>query len=169
MNTQNSERPPVPKHQLYTGIAILVLGQLGPLLVPLVYYLNLSKHWTVALSGFLLIGIPEISLVAAAIVLGKDGFQYIKSVIFGWVGRLAPAEKVSRRRYRVGLVLFLIPILFAFMTPYFMMMIPGYFKNAATYGLSGDLILLVSLFVLGGEFFDKLRSLFIYDSRAEFS
>ena len=31
----------------------------------------------------------------------------------------------------------------------------------------GDLLLLVSLFVLGGDFWDKLRSLFIHSARAQ--
>jgi hypothetical protein len=30
------------------------------------------------------------------------------------------------------------------------------------------LLLLTSLFVLGGEFWDKLRSLFIYEAKAQF-
>ena len=35
--------------------------------------------------------------------------------------------------------------------------------------LGGDLLLLASLFVLGGDFWDKIRSLFIYDAKADFS
>jgi hypothetical protein len=32
--------------------------------------------------------------------------------------------------------------------------------------VAGDLIFLVSLFVLGGDFWDKLKALFIFESKA---
>jgi len=35
-----------------------------------------------------------------------------------------------------------------------------------TYAIAGDVLLLVSLVVLGGDFWDKLRSLFIHSARA---
>jgi hypothetical protein len=34
------------------------------------------------------------------------------------------------------------------------------------FAVAGDLLLLASLFVLGGDFWDKLKALFIYDARA---
>ena len=34
--------------------------------------------------------------------------------------------------------------------------------------LGADFLFLASLFVLGGDFWDKLRALFIYDARAQF-
>ena len=36
------------------------------------------------------------------------------------------------------------------------------------YAVGGDLILLASLFVLGGDFWDKIRSLFIHDAEVHF-
>ena len=35
-------------------------------------------------------------------------------------------------------------------------------------GITGDIILLLSLFVLGGNFWDKLRALFIRDAKVVF-
>lgn len=34
--------------------------------------------------------------------------------------------------------------------------------------LAADFLFLASLFVLGGDFWDKLRALFVYDARAQF-
>jgi hypothetical protein len=34
--------------------------------------------------------------------------------------------------------------------------------------MSGDLLLIVSLFILGGDFWDKLRALFVRDAKAVF-
>ena len=42
-----------------------------------------------------------------------------------------------------------------------------YVKPAARIAVF-DVMLLTSLFVLGGEFWDKLRALFVHESRAEF-
>ena len=42
-------------------------------------------------------------------------------------------------------------------------LIPGYFRERVHLC---DLLLLVSLFVLGGDFWNKLRALFIHDAKA---
>ena len=47
-------------------------------------------------------------------------------------------------------------------------LVPGYPGNEITYAIVGDLLLLVSLFVLGGDFWDKLRALFIGGAKAVF-
>jgi len=61
----------------------------------------------------------------------------------------------------IGLVMFLLPLLFGWVTPYAGHMIPGYEAHRFVYGAVGDILFLASLFVLGGEFWDKLRALFI--------
>jgi hypothetical protein len=35
-----------------------------------------------------------------------------------------------------------------------------------TYAVGGDLLLFISLFVLGGDFWNKLQSLFVHDATA---
>jgi hypothetical protein len=35
--------------------------------------------------------------------------------------------------------------------------------------VAGDIMFLTGLFVLGGDFWDKLKSLFVYESRAVFT
>lgn len=76
--------------------------------------------------------------------------------------------KVSRTRYTIGLVMFAVPIVFGWLAPYAADLIPGYPGNELTYAIVGDLLLLVSLFVLGGDFWDKLRALFIGGAKAVF-
>ena len=36
------------------------------------------------------------------------------------------------------------------------------------YALGGDILFLVGLFVIGGDFWDKIRSLFVHDSEVRF-
>ena len=90
-------------------------------------------------------------------------FIYLKQKIFGFLGKhFAPPETVSLIRYRVGLVLFSIPLLFGWLVPY----VSGYFslfdEHRFMFAIIGDVLLLSSLLVLGGEFWDKLRALFIH-------
>jgi hypothetical protein len=45
-------------------------------------------------------------------------------------------------------------------------LIPGYSENRITMNLIADFLFLVALFVLGGDFWDKLRALVLYDAKA---
>jgi hypothetical protein len=45
-------------------------------------------------------------------------------------------------------------------------LIPGYSEARITMNLMADFLFLVTLFVLGGDFWDKLRALFLYDAKA---
>jgi len=158
------------KGRLYTGGAIFFVGVLSPLLVPLVTASPLPVGWKTALSGLLLVGVPELAMLVAAAVMGKAGFSYLKQWLFGFLGKhFAPPETVSLIRYRIGLALFSIPLLFGWLVPY----ISGYFlvyeEHRLLFAIIGDLFLLSSLFVLGGEFWDKLRALFIHRAKVTLS
>ena len=60
------------------------------------------------------------------------------------------------------------PLLFGWMEPY----AAGYFGANANQriacALAGDAVLILSVFVLGGNFWDKVRSLFVHDATAQF-
>ncbi len=158
------EEAPLPRGRLVLGGAIFVTGFLSPLLVPLVAATGLPTEWKAALSGLLLLGIPELFMLIAVAVLGKPGYDYLKRRMLGLIGRFAPPEKVSPARYRIGLVLFVLPLLFGWLTPYMGHLIPGYEEQRFAFGAVGDLMLFSSLFVLGGGFWDKIRGLFIRDA-----
>jgi hypothetical protein len=64
--------------------------------------------------------------------------------------------------------MFLVPMLWGWLTPYVAQEIPGYEEHRLAVGLLGDLLLLSSLIVLGGEFWEKLRALFIHRAVARF-
>ena len=154
--------------RLFVGGGVLIFGWLCPLFVPLVLGSDLAGEWKTTLSGLLLLGIPELFTLAAVAILGKPGFETIKRILFGLLRRLAPPDAVSLGRYRVGLVMFLLPILFAWISIYVPNLIPGFATHPLAFALTGDVMLLVSLFVLGGDFWDKLRALFVHAARARF-
>jgi len=154
------------KRRLYTGGAIFVIGFLSPLLVPLVTASPLPVGWKTAISGLLLVGVPELAMLIAVVVMGKDGFNYLKQLIFGFLGKhFAPPESVSLIRYRIGLMLFMIPLLFGWLVPYISGYLSFFEENRLLFAVIGDVLLLSSLFVLGGEFWDKLRALFVHKAK----
>jgi hypothetical protein len=152
---------PIPKNRLFLGGAIFVVGLLCPLLVPLVAATELSTAWKATLSGLLLLGIPELFMLVAAAVTGEAGFAYLKGVLFGFLKRHVVPETVSSARYRIGLVFFFLPIFWGWLAPYL-----SEFVSVQEYSLkmaiAGDLLLLTGLILLGGEFWEKLRSLFLH-------
>jgi hypothetical protein len=143
------------------SLALLLLG------VPLVAVMGLSATTVATISGAMLAGSEVLGIVAIA-VMGKNGYAYIKKRVFGFLKRYGPPAEVSRSRYTIGLFMFAVPIVFGWVSPYAADLIPGYLGNEFTYGIIGDLLLLVSLFVLGGDFWDKLRALFVHGARAVF-
>ena len=47
-------------------------------------------------------------------------------------------------------------------------LIPGYELHRFAVNLTGDVLFISSLFVLGGDFWDKVRALFVYGATAKF-
>lgn len=156
-----------PKGKLIIAGVIFVAGFLSPLLIPFVTSSNLSTGWKATLSGLLAIGIPELFMIIAAAVAGKEGYKYLKSKIFGLLKRYGPADTVSKTRYKIGLILFIIPICAGWFLPYFSSLIPSYDQNKILINITGDIIFITSFFVLGGDFWDKLRALFIFGAKTE--
>jgi hypothetical protein len=149
------------------GLSLFIIGWLSPLLIPLVAASGLSTEWKTVISGLLAVGIPEIFTVVAVAIMGKAGFNYIKQRFFSIIKKAAPPDTVSRTRYRIGLVMFLLPVFFGWLVPYAPHLIPFYESHRFVVNMAGDVMLISSLFVLGGDFWDKARALFIYDARAQ--
>jgi len=65
--------------------------------------------------------------------------------------------------------MFCVPIFFAWLSGYLSRFIPGFEHNPLVWALSGDVLLVMSLFVLGGDFWDKIRALFMHNAKAKFT
>ena len=155
--------------RLKSGIALFILSIVIPLMgVSVVTALGLSATLAASVSGALLLGGEIIGIVAVA-VLGKDGYTYVKSLVFRFLKQYGPPEDVSRLRYNLGLIMFSIPLLFGWLSVYAARWFPAFTNNPLPFAVGGDILLLASLFVLGGNFWDKIRALFIYDSRVHFT
>lgn len=165
MKEQTNDTAPFSQKRLVVGTVILVVGFLSPLLIPWVT----STSWSVGvksfLSGFLAFGIPEIFMLIAIGIMGKPGYEFIKAKMAKVIKPLLPPDRVSRTRYRIGLVMFSIPILFGFSEPYLGHFFEGLKDVPIIFYMVFDLLFVGSLFVLGGDFWDKLRGLFDHDAR----
>lgn len=159
---------PAPGWRLRLGIGLLALSILLPLLgVPLVALAGLSGGGVATITGALLAGAEVIGIVAVA-VLGKSGYAYIKNHVLRFLKQYGPPSEVGRTRYTIGLVMFAVPFIFGWLAPYMSNLLPGYLDNEFAYAIGGDVLLLSSLFVLGGDFWDKLRALFVHGAKALF-
>ena len=155
------------KARFRLGATILVIGFLSPLLIPLVTATDLSTKWKATISGALALGIPELFSIIAIAIMGKSGFQHLKEILGKLIRKYGPPETVSYNRYRLGLTMFIFPLLMAWILPYAGHLIPFYQANLVAFSIGGDVLFISSLFVLGGEFWDKLQALFIYNAKVE--
>ena len=160
---ENNELPKnISKGRLIVGAAVFVIGFLAPLFVPLVTSSELSTAWKTTLSGLLMAGIPELFMVITVGILGKEGYQYLKGKVFAFMKKHGPPQQVSRLRYRIGLVLFTIPLILALLFPYMSHHFTFLEKIESWINIGGDVMFFTSFFILGGEFWDKIRALFTY-------
>jgi hypothetical protein len=147
-----------------TGVTLIAIGWICPLFIPLVTNSTLTTEWKTALSGFLLVVGPEVLSLLAIAILGKDGFNYLKEKVFAVLRRAAPSAKVSRTRYRAGLAIWALLVVYGWLVSYAPDLVPGYSENRIALNFAADFLFVVSLFVLGGDFWEKFRALFTYDS-----
>lgn len=150
----------IPKGRLILGVSILVIGFMSPLLIPLVTGTSWSVGVKTTVSGLLAFGIPEVFMLIAVAIMGKQGYEYIKEKAFKYLKRFAPPDTVTLIRYRIGLAMFSLPLLLGWLQPYL-----GHYFNFLNQlpvwqYVVGDIIFFTSFFVLGGDFWDKFSGLF---------
>ncbi len=163
---QASDTKPAVGWRIKIGFALFLFSLVGfPLLIPLMALVGVSGTRIAAVTGGLLVA-AELTMVLGAAIAGKDGFAYIKATVFGVLKRYGPPKTVSRMRYRIGLVMFILPVLLGWAAPYFGDRIPGFETHTMVYAIAGDVLFAISLLVLGGDFWGKLQSLFIHNAYA---
>lgn len=147
------------------GLVLFVYGLVPFEIAMILPLLGLSGHVTASLAAFVIIT-GEISFFVSIALLGKPFVESLKAKfhkLFRRQGPPIPLKPVSRRRHNTGVVLF-----FASFLPYFFaeaMLIlswtePHHIRAIIALLLASDVTFLISLFVLGGDFWDKLKKLF---------
>lgn len=145
---------------LKAGAVLFGLSILVPIAgVPVIGLLKLGGALKTFLSGGVLLT-GELLGIAAVAVMGKPGYLFLRGKASALLKRYGPPQTVSRLRYRIGLMLFCVPLFFGWVSVYIPQFLPGFQINPLPYAITGDFIFVTSLFVLGGDFWEKLQSLF---------
>ncbi|MBW2449707.1 MAG: transporter suffix domain-containing protein [Deltaproteobacteria bacterium] len=166
-DTITETEPGQIRWRLRLGLIVFIIGFLSPLLIPLVTDSELPTKWKAVISTCLAVGIPELFSIVAIAIMGKPGYNYIKVRFFAFLKKHGPADKVSPTRYRIGLVMFVLPILFGWLAPYVPTIIPSYDLQGLLVNMIGDAMFISSFFVLGGDFWDKVRALFSHEAKVQ--
>jgi hypothetical protein len=160
-----SDEQPQVTWRTRVAFAIFMASIGWPVVIPVLPLLGVSTSATAAFSGVMFI-VADVMLVAAAAIAGKEGFAVIKANVFRFLKSFGPPHEVSRARYTIGLVMFTTPLAFGWASPYFGHHLPCFEGGKMIYAIVFDVLLLISLFVLGGDFWDKLRALFLHNAYA---
>ena len=144
------------------GTIVFIIGVATPVLIPFVANSNMSIEWKTGVSGFLALGIPEIFMLIAVKIMGKPGFDFLKSKLSGYFKPFAPRDYVSLTRHRIGIIMFSTPLIIGWIIPYLPHFIPTISEIPFWYYIIGDTVFLLSFFVLGGNFWDRISGLFKY-------
>jgi len=151
-----------PRGRLWLGAAVFVGGFFAPALIPLVTASQLSAGAKTVIGGLLAFGVPEICMLIALVILGKPGFEYLKSKIKQAIADLLFPATVGRLRHRAGVFLLAIVLFFAWIGPYLAIVSGAFQERMAMFALAGDALLVVGLVLLGPGFWSRLADLFRY-------
>jgi hypothetical protein len=163
----NMQAPENPGFRFYLGLIVFVASFF---MLPIGLILKgfmLTHFW----KGFVLaafwISAPIMKITSVAI-LGKASYNWINYKMHYIFHHVAKPHQVTPLRYNFGLVLFVLP----FLPNYMISFMPHLFNIDITTRyviiIISDVMFISSLFVLGGDFWDKLRSLFVYTAKARF-
>jgi len=167
LNDPSSIKPatqPVSKTKFIIGGALFAGGFLSPLLIPLVTSSDLPGNWKAILSTGLMAGLPEVGMLLAVAVLGKQGFAQLKEMFFSRFRKITEPAAVSLTRYRIGLLMFFLPLLIGWLQPYLVHFFPVFASDSMFLFILPDLVFASSFIVLGAGFWEKIHSLFVHNN-----
>ena len=163
----DSHGPKHPGPRLYAGLGVLVLSFF---MLPTGIFLQHFVHTHFlkqVVVGIFWISAPVMKISSVAI-LGKPSYLWIKSRFMQHYVRVVKPYHESRLRYNIGLFLFCLPVIPTYIMAYAPQVISENFYLRLILNISVDVIFITSLFVLGGDFWDKLKALFIFSAKVRF-
>ncbi len=153
--------------RLKVGIALAVGGNVLFFTSAWIAWMPWSAGTKALLWGVLFFA-PEAGTLLGAAIMGKENYERFKNAVSRCLGRIKPAGGIGVWRHRIGLVMFLIPLIPAYIQAYQPSWLPDSSAWRWIVKIIADVIFIASLFVLGGDFWDKLHALFVREARAIF-
>lgn len=151
------------------GNILLAIGILCGLAIPFLSLFHIH-HDKAAIVSFLMLTHHGLTFLSIA-VMGRKNFDRIMEP-FHRVARAAgekikPDGNVSRDRYRIGLIMLVTPLIVV-TAMHVINEFAWTHETRVIIALVMQTMFLASFFVLGGDFWDKARALFVWDARAVF-
>ena len=138
------------------GLVLIAFSCVMPVCAFVIPFLGFSTATTTFITGMFLIGAPELFFVLGVFLAGKDAVGLLKQKLW------KPAGKI---RYLLGLALFVICILINWVCVYIELteVFPYNLYVQLCLMATFDLLLILSMFIMGPEFFIKIRSIFSWE------
>ena len=162
-----TEEPPNPGIRFYIGLIIFLLSFL---MLPTGLFLRhyVSQHfWHAFVLGIFWACAPVMKISSVAI-LGKPSYLWIKYKFWHIFVKVTRPHEVSRTRYTIGLIMFCIPLVSNYVMSFAPQIIAKAYHIHLIVNICLDALFICSVFVLGGDFWDKLRALFVYIAKVKF-
>lgn len=158
----------------YLGIIFLIYSFIPYLFISLVLpFLDITDTEMVTITTTLIIS-AEVSFLSSVSLLGKPFVIYLKSKLKSFFLRkkvVAEPKPVGKIRFYTGLTLFFLSLII----PYYFVELALFFNYVDKLGatnlilmmVSGDFLFIISLFILGSDFWENLNKLFIWPGYGE--
>ena len=165
------------------GISLFVIGNIGVGIGVLMPMLGLVSGGNAGLVGVLIVG-GELVALTSIVFLGKAGFLALKNKMFGVV-KAGYAAPVGAVRHYIGIALFLANALALYFIVYYawasfgaaspeMPMTEIWGLDLAQQWelvlgvfLAGEISFLISLYVLGADWWERFRNIFVWQNPNE--
>jgi hypothetical protein len=138
------------------GIGFVILSCVLPLFAIFVPFIGFDKTVSTAVVAFLIVGGPEVCFILGVLLAGKQGAELVKSKF---------KKSAGKTRYYIGAVLFILCFISNWVMAYLeisMLYTPG--EHLQLYLMIAlDAVALISVFIMGPEFINKLKILFLFD------
>jgi len=159
-------QPPTLKRdwRFYSGMAAIALSIILPLCALLVPMLGLPTTQSALLAGALVAGAPEVLCILAVALLGKDTFQYFVHKATSVLRSAVLERPASKPRYYSGLAVILLSWIPAYVYAYAPSVMPGGDARVTILAVM-DLAFVAAVFLMGGEFWEKVRRIFVYEGK----
>ena len=155
---------PTSNWRLVAGGSVLALATAMPLAALFIPLLGLPVAQSALIGGILVAGAPEVLIVLAIVLLGRRNFDRLVGAAKTLFFTTFFASPVSRTRYYVGLAICILSIVPLYLAGYLPSAMPAGNGRIVILAVA-DLAFIVSVFVMGGEFWEKVRRVFVWDGK----
>ena len=157
----------------WLGLGLLILSLILPILALIFLPLfGFPKSVNAVVFGLSLAGGPDLLLVAAAAVMGKENLQRVLARVGPWLRRLLRWDSVTRRRYTAGLwvlvVSFLLPVVIAL---FFDDSVVDANRNPG-WGyyvmIASSIAFILAFLAMGAALWQRLKAIFTWEAEISF-